>query len=222
MAEQPDRGKVTTINEEEDHVIDLTAKRLPARPARCSPPTSLAGKGSSHAAATLRERDHAVPELGHQRRRRPRRRGAHEGLRKRMGGRRSGRRAGRATTDDGLWLSLSNSRAIGCFGLDARGGGSLVWTNTTAGDRVGSIGYKADLGQDSSRVRPKYTSTRWDGEHRELEYWIQLENNTSTLWRPRQVRDAQMSTDPVDFVHRLHCAASLKSSIARMGAWSCS
>ena len=96
-------------------------------------------------------------------------------------------------------------------------GGSLVWTNTTTGDRVGSIGYEADLGQDSSRVRLKYTSTRWDGERRELEYWIQLENNTSTLWRPRHVRDAQMSTDPVDFAHRLLCAASLQSSIALDG-----
>ena len=92
-----------------------------------------------------------------------------------MGGRRSGRSAGRATTDDGLSLSLPKLLRDRLFRPGCAWGGSLVWTNTTTGERVGSIGYEADLGQDSGRVRLKYTSTRWDGERRELDYWIQLE-----------------------------------------------
>ena len=54
-------------------------------------------------------------------------------------------------------------------------GGSLIWTNTTTGERVGSIGYEAHLGQESGRVRLYYTTTRWDGERRESDYWVQLE-----------------------------------------------
>ena len=133
-----------------------------------------------------------------------------------MGSRRSGRSAGRATTDDGLSLSLPKLLRDRLF-RPGSASGSVIWTNTTTGERAGSIGYEAHLGQDSGCVRLKYSSTRWDGERRELEYWIQLENNTSTLWRPRHVRDAQMSTDPVDFAHRLLCAASLQSSIALDG-----
>jgi hypothetical protein len=38
----------------------------------------------------------------------------------------------------------------------------------------GSIGYEAHLGQESGRVRLKYTTTRWNGERRESDYWIQL------------------------------------------------
>jgi hypothetical protein len=54
-------------------------------------------------------------------------------------------------------------------------GAALIWTNTTTGERIGSIGYEAHLGQESGRVRLKYTTTRWDGERRESDYWIQLE-----------------------------------------------
>jgi hypothetical protein len=49
-----------------------------------------------------------------------------------------------------------------------------VWTNTTTGERVGSIGYEAHLSQDSGRVRLKYTTTRRDGERRKFDYWIEL------------------------------------------------
>jgi hypothetical protein len=143
--------------------------------------------------------------------------GKYWGLRKGMGGRRSGRSAGRATTDDGLSLSLPKLLRDRLFRSGCAWGASLVWTDTTTGDRVGSIGYEADLGQDSGRVRLKYTSTRWDGERRELEYWIQLENNTSTLWRPRHVSDVPMSTGACRFAHRLLCVASLQSSITLDG-----
>jgi hypothetical protein len=40
---------------------------------------------------------------------------------------------------------------------------------------AGSIGYEAHLGQESGRLRLKYTTTRWDAERRESDYWIQLE-----------------------------------------------
>jgi hypothetical protein len=53
--------------------------------------------------------------------------------------------------------------------------GSLIWTNTSTGERIGSIGYEAHLGQESGRVRLKYTTTRWDGEKRDSDYWIELE-----------------------------------------------
>jgi hypothetical protein len=68
-----------------------------------------------------------------------------------------------------------NSSVIGSLGPGCAWSGSLVWTNTTTGERVGSIGYEAHLGQESGRVRLKYTTTRWDGEKRESDYWIQLE-----------------------------------------------
>jgi hypothetical protein len=47
--------------------------------------------------------------------------------------------------------------------------------NTTTGERVGSVGYEAHLGRESGRVRLKYVTTRWSGEQRESNYWIQLE-----------------------------------------------
>jgi hypothetical protein len=91
-----------------------------------------------------------------------------------MGGYGSGRSGGRPTTESGLTLTLSKLFRDGLFRPGCAWGGSLVWRNTTTGERVGSIGYEASLGQDSGRVRLKYT-TRSDGERRESDYWIQLE-----------------------------------------------
>ena len=54
-------------------------------------------------------------------------------------------------------------------------GGSIVWTYTSTGERVGSIGYEAHLGEESGRVRLHYTTTRWNGEKHSSDYWIQLE-----------------------------------------------
>jgi hypothetical protein len=73
-------------------------------------------------------------------------------------------------------LSLPKLLRDRLFQPGSASGGSLVWKNTATGERVGSIGYEAHLGQDSGRVRLKYTSTRWDGERRESDYWIQLES----------------------------------------------
>jgi hypothetical protein len=91
-----------------------------------------------------------------------------------MGGYGSGRSGGRPTTESGLTLSLPKLMRDGLFRPGCAWAGSLVWTNTTTGERVGSIGYEAHLGQDSGRVRLRYTTTRWDGERRESDYRIQL------------------------------------------------
>jgi hypothetical protein len=91
-----------------------------------------------------------------------------------MGGYGSGRSGGRPTTENGLTLSLSKLLRDRLFRPGCAWGGSLVWTNTATGERVGSIGYEAHLGQDSGRVRLTYTTTRWDGERRESDYWIEL------------------------------------------------
>jgi hypothetical protein len=95
-------------------------------------------------------------------------------LRGSMGGYGSGRSGGRLTTDNGLTLTLSKLFRDGIFrpGSDW---GSLVWTNTATGKRIGSISYEAHLGQESGRVRLYYTTTRYDGEKRDSDYWIQLE-----------------------------------------------
>jgi hypothetical protein len=93
----------------------------------------------------------------------------------RMGGFGSGRGGGRPTTDSCLTLDLSQLRRDGLFRLGFAGAGSLIWTNTKTGERTGSIGYEAHLGEENGRVRLHYTTTRRDGEKRESDYWIQLE-----------------------------------------------
>jgi hypothetical protein len=92
-----------------------------------------------------------------------------------MGGYGSGRSGGRATTDSGLTLPLSKLLRDKLFRPGSACYSSLIWTNTSTGERVGSIGYEAHLGQESGRVRLKYTTTRGDGEKRESDYWIELE-----------------------------------------------
>jgi len=92
-----------------------------------------------------------------------------------MGGYGSGRSGGRPTTESGLTLNLSKLFRDGLFRPGSFRSGSLIWTNTTTGEQVGSLGYEAQLGEGSGRVRLKYTTTRWDGERRESDYWIQLE-----------------------------------------------
>jgi hypothetical protein len=98
-----------------------------------------------------------------------------------MGGYGSGRSGGRATTDSGITLNLSTLLRDQRFQPGCAWSGSLVWTNTSIGERICSIGYQADLGQETGRVRPHYTTTRWDGEKRESNYWIQLETTPQPL-----------------------------------------
>jgi hypothetical protein len=92
-----------------------------------------------------------------------------------MGGYGSGRSGGRPTTDSGLTLTLSKLLRDKLFRPGSACYSSLIWTNTSTGERIGSIGYEAHLGQESGRLRLKYTKTGWDGEKRESDYWIELE-----------------------------------------------
>ncbi len=85
----------------------------------------------------------------------------------------SGSPACTRTTEDGLALSLSKLLRDRFF-RHGRASGSLIWTNTTTGERVASIGYDAHLGGESGRVRLYYTTTRSDGQRHESDYWIQL------------------------------------------------
>jgi hypothetical protein len=91
-----------------------------------------------------------------------------------MGGFGSGRSGGHPTTEDGLTLSLWKLIRDGFFRPGCAWGGSITWTNTATGEQVGSIGYEAHLGRESGRVRLRYTSTGWDGDRRESDYWIGL------------------------------------------------
>jgi hypothetical protein len=43
----------------------------------------------------------------------------------------------------------------GLFQPECTRSGSLIWTNTTTGEQVGSISYEAHLSQDAGRVRPR-------------------------------------------------------------------
>jgi hypothetical protein len=92
-----------------------------------------------------------------------------------MGGCGSGRSGGWLTTESGLMLNLPKLLRDGLFWPGGFRAGSIVWTNTTTGEQAGSIGYEAHLGQESGRVRLRYTTTRGNGERRESDYWIQLE-----------------------------------------------
>ena len=82
-----------------------------------------------------------------------------------MGGYGSGRSGGQPTTESGLTLTLSKLLLDRLVRPGCAWGGSLVWTNTTTGERIGSIGYEAHLGEDNGRVRLHYTTTRQDGEN---------------------------------------------------------
>jgi len=92
-----------------------------------------------------------------------------------MGGYNSGRHGGRPAVEDGLTLNLNTLIREGLFCPNQDRRGSIGWTNSTTGERVGWIGYHADLGQQHGRVRLTYTSTHpWSGEKRQSDYGIEL------------------------------------------------
>jgi hypothetical protein len=95
-----------------------------------------------------------------------------------MGGLGSGRSGGRPTTDSGHTLALSKLLRDRLFRPGSFRSGSLIWTNTTTGEQVGSLGYEAHLGEDNGRVRLHYTTTRQGGEKHSSDYWIQLETTS--------------------------------------------
>ncbi len=62
-----------------------------------------------------------------------------------MGSITSGNHGGRPTVEDGLTLNLAKLLRDRLFRPGQSWGGSLVWTNTRTGERVGSIGYHPGL-----------------------------------------------------------------------------
>jgi hypothetical protein len=88
-----------------------------------------------------------------------------------MGGSGSGRYGGRPTTQDGLTLDIDRLRR---HGLLRNGCGSLIWTSTITGDRIGDINYEIHLGGAWSRMRLQYTSNRYGENPRSLDYPIEL------------------------------------------------
>lgn len=91
-----------------------------------------------------------------------------------MGGYGSGRSGGRPTVEDGLTLDLAKLLRDRLFRPGQGWAGSIVWTYVGTGERVGSIGYHALLGDERGRVRLHYTTTRWNGEKRASDYWVEL------------------------------------------------
>jgi hypothetical protein len=108
-----------------------------------------------------------------------------------MGGDGNGRSGGRPTTDSGLTLNLSTLLRDRLFRSGFAQFGSIVWTSPATGEQVGSISYEAHFGQESGRVRLKYSTTHLDGERHESNYWIQLETT-----RYRQQIDCSVSLPP--------------------------
>ena len=66
-----------------------------------------------------------------------------------MGGYNSGRRGGRPAVEDGLTLNLNTLIREGLFCPNQDRRGSIVWTNSTTGERVGWIAYHAEPSSSS-------------------------------------------------------------------------
>ena len=92
-----------------------------------------------------------------------------------MGGIGSGNHGGKPTVEDGLVLDLSRLIRQGTFKPGQRWGGSIVWTEVNSGRQVGTIGYEANMGQESGWVRLRYTTTGyWSGEKTYHDYRVEL------------------------------------------------
>lgn len=98
-----------------------------------------------------------------------------------MGGSGSGRWGGRPTTDDGLTLDLPRLLRQGNLVPGSARSGTLTWSNTRTGARVGSIGFEGRLGHEGGRVRLHYTSTPRNGDAHASDYWIALETTPQPL-----------------------------------------
>ena len=91
-----------------------------------------------------------------------------------MGGSGSGRYGGRATVENGLTLDLPKLMRDQLFRPGCVWGGSLIWKIVSTGETVSSVSYEAHLGQETGRVRLRYTSALQGGERRKSDYWISL------------------------------------------------
>ena len=94
-----------------------------------------------------------------------------------MGGYNSGNHGGRPTVEASLVLDLSKLLSDRSIRPGCAWQGSLVWTNSDAGEQRGSIRYEAHLEDTYGRIRLLYTSTDyWTGEKRPQDYWVSLES----------------------------------------------
>lgn len=92
-----------------------------------------------------------------------------------MGGYGSGRWGGRPTTSDGLTLDLPRLLRQRNLVPGRDLAGSLTWSDTRTGTRVGSIGYESHLGDERGRMRLHYTTTRRGEEPHACDSWVELE-----------------------------------------------
>src|ERR1700677_4470309 len=109
-----------------------------------------------------------------------------------MGGYGSGRSSGRPTTENGLTLTLSKLLRDGLFRPECTRSGSLVWTNTTTGERVGSISYEAHRPGIRARTAALHHDPVGCGAAR-VRLLDQARDDASTLRRPTMV--VHMPTD---------------------------
>jgi hypothetical protein len=92
-----------------------------------------------------------------------------------MGGFGSGRSGGRPTVEDSLTLDLPRLFKTGWLKPNASIYGTLGWTRASTGEKTASVGFEAQLGDESGYVRLHWTSTdRWSGEKRQCENRIVL------------------------------------------------
>ena len=91
-----------------------------------------------------------------------------------MGGYGSGRSGGRPTVERGLTLNLYRLLRLKAIVPGESLSGSIIWTYTSTGERVASVGYEAWLTADSGRFacttrrrlmaetsEPRITGSRW-------------------------------------------------------------
>jgi hypothetical protein len=99
-----------------------------------------------------------------------------------MGGTGSGNYGGRPTVEDALKLDLHYLIRQGSFRPGARVTGSLTWTDTYSGKQTASIGYEAQMDEESGWVRLRYTTTNhWTDQQTQHDYRVQLTTTPQPL-----------------------------------------
>src|SRR5689334_10324764 len=91
-----------------------------------------------------------------------------------MGGYNSGRYGGRPTVASGPTLDPYKLIRDPPLRAGASSRGSMPWTCSISGERVGSIGYLAILDAERGRMRLRYTTARWDGTQHDSAHWVWL------------------------------------------------
>jgi len=103
----------------------------------------------------------------------------------RMGGYGSGTRftySRKTTVEDCRVLSAARLMRLGMLRSNLHWPGSVTWTNTATGEKVSSIGFDADTGDDSGSARLHYTRT---GDGEAVDYRVSL-TTTALPWGGRR------------------------------------